>query len=104
MLHELRTAAVIHATSPERGMENYFRFYKMESRSQYLASIVLLLLLLLLWTVPGAQIVKHRRKIKKEKKNEGLPTIKLAPHRLKTVSYYLNAYGGGSDYNGELSS
>ena len=69
MLHELRTAAVIHATSPERGMENYFRFYKMESRSQYLASIVLLLLLLLLlWTVPGAQIVKHRRKIKKEKK------------------------------------
>ena len=48
MLHELRTAAVIHATSSERGMENYFRFYKMESRSQYLVSIVLLLLLLLL--------------------------------------------------------
>ena len=64
MLHELRTAAVIHATSPKRGMEKFFRFYKMESRSQY----VLLLLLLLLWTVPGAQIVKHRRKIKKEKK------------------------------------
>lgn len=103
MLHELRTAAVIHATSPKRGMEKFFRFYKMESRSQYLASIVLLLLLLLLWTVPGAQIVKHRRKIKKEK-NEGLRTIKLAPHRLKTASYCLNACGGGSDYNGELSS
>ena len=27
MLHELRTAAVIHATSSERGMENYFPFY-----------------------------------------------------------------------------
>ena len=26
MLHELRTAAVIHATSPERGMENYLSF------------------------------------------------------------------------------
>ena len=26
MLHELRTAAVIHATSPERGMDNYVRF------------------------------------------------------------------------------
>ena len=103
MLHELRTAAVIHATSPKRGMEKFFRFYKMESRSQYLASIVLLLLLLLLWTVPGAQIVKHRRKIKKEK-NEGLRTIKLVPHHLKTASYYLNACGGGSDYHGELSS
>ena len=42
MLHELRTSAVIHATSPERGMENYFRFYKMESRSLYLGSIVVL--------------------------------------------------------------
>ena len=31
MLHELRTAAVIHATSPERGMENFFRYYKMQS-------------------------------------------------------------------------
>lgn len=98
MLHELRTSAVIHATSPERGRENYFRFYKMESRSQYLGSIVLLFK-----PVPGAQIVQRRRKINKEK-NEGLRTIKLVPHHLKTVSYYLNACGGGSDYDGELSS
>ena len=31
MLHELRTSAVIHATSPERGMENFFRYYKIQS-------------------------------------------------------------------------
>ena len=77
MLHELRTAAVIHAASPKRGMENYFRFYKMENRSQYLASIVLLLLpdcCCCSLHVPGTQIVKRRRKINKEK-IEGLRTI-----------------------------
>ena len=31
-------------------------------------------------------------------------TFKLALHHLKTASYYLNACGGGSDYDGELSS
>ena len=30
--------------------------------------------------------------------------IKLAPHHLKTASYYLNACGGGSDDDDELCS